>query len=128
MIVFSKSRYADIEFLEGTQEFMQCMEAYFADTQKVSNSFNSIREYFNNTLHFLLYLRADIMGGGHKIPALKDVPSLGSVKKYHGMQMRDFRKGPNKLVPFQYRGNARDLTMQNACDRALEWCLPNSDV
>ncbi|XP_038047683.1 uncharacterized protein LOC119721797 [Patiria miniata] len=81
-------------------------------------------EYFNNTSQFLQYLRADIMAGGLDIPALETIPSFGSVKKYHGMEMRDFREGLNKLVPFQYTLTKRDLNMNNARERAVEWCLP----
>ncbi|XP_038047659.1 uncharacterized protein LOC119721772 [Patiria miniata] len=83
-------------------------------------------DYFNNTSHFLQYLRADIMAGGRGIPALKKIPSFQNVKKYHGMEMRDFRKGLNKLVPFQYLVNKRDLNVNNSLDRAVEWCLPKS--
>ncbi|XP_038047658.1 uncharacterized protein LOC119721771 [Patiria miniata] len=81
-------------------------------------------DYFNNTSHFLQYLRADIMAGGLGIPSLKEVPSFKSVKNYHGMEMRDFRKGLNKLVPFQYLVTKRDLNVKSARDRAVEWCLP----
>ncbi|XP_038047682.1 uncharacterized protein LOC119721796 [Patiria miniata] len=84
-------------------------------------------EYYNNCSYFLQYLRAEIMVGGLGIPILKEVPSFESVKKYHGLQMRDFRKGLNKLVPFQYRVNKRDLNVLNGYDRAVEWYLPNSN-
>ncbi|XP_038048046.1 uncharacterized protein LOC119722095 [Patiria miniata] len=79
---------------------------------------------FNNTPYFLQYLRADIMAGGLGMPSLKKIPSFESVKKYHGMEMRDFRKGLNKLVPFQYQRNKREFNKNNGHDRALEWCLP----
>ncbi|XP_038048045.1 uncharacterized protein LOC119722094 [Patiria miniata] len=85
---------------------------------------NCMFDYFNNTSHFLQYLRADIMAGAFGIPALKKIPSFENVKKYHGMEMRDFRKGLNKLVPFQYLFNKRDLNALNTCHRAVEWCLP----
>ncbi|XP_071800600.1 uncharacterized protein [Asterias amurensis] len=104
----------------------QCMLANFADTQKFKRDFgyNDSREYFNNIPHFLVYLRAEIMGGGLGIPSLKNVPSLSAVMNYNGMQMRDFRKEVNRLVPFQYRVTARDLSMMNGYDRAVEWYLP----
>ncbi|XP_038048044.1 uncharacterized protein LOC119722093 [Patiria miniata] len=85
-----------------------------------------VSDYFNDTSHFLQYLRADIMAGGLGIPSLKDVPSFESVKKYHGMEMRDFRKGLNKLVPFRYLRNKRDLNINNGTDRAVEWYLPKA--
>ncbi|XP_022082386.1 uncharacterized protein LOC110974812 [Acanthaster planci] len=96
-------------------------------TKGIENTFNSITEYYNNTSHFIQYLRADITADGPGVPALQDVPSFETVKKYNGMRMRDFRKGPNKLAPFQYRLNARDLNMLRGYVRALEWCLPKSD-
>ena len=68
------------------------------------------------------------MGGGLGIQPLKDVPSFNTVMTYHGMQMRDFRKKLNRLVPFQYRVNARDLTMMHGYDRAIEWYLPHKDT
>ena len=88
----------------------------------------NVIEYYNTTTHFLHYLRADIMAGGIGISPLKSLPEFSYVKKYHGMQMRDFRKELNRLVPFKYRVNARDITMVNGRERAVEWCLPNSDT
>ena len=67
------------------------------------------------------------MVGGLGMSPLKEVPPFVNVKMYNGMRMRDFRYGLNKLVPFQYRVNARDLTMMNGWDRAVEWCLPQND-
>ena len=66
------------------------------------------------------------MGGGLGIQPLKDVPLFNTVMTYHGMQMRDFRKKLNRLVPFQYRVNARDLTIMNGNDRVIEWNLPHT--
>ncbi|XP_038048056.1 uncharacterized protein LOC119722103 [Patiria miniata] len=108
--------------------FERCKDLCIQDTGTYTNGLNPVREYYDNTIFFLMYLRGDIMGGGLGIPSLKEVPSFESVKKYHGLQMRDFRKGLNKLVPFQYRVNARDLTMMNGSDRAVEWYLPQSDA
>ncbi|XP_022089911.1 uncharacterized protein LOC110978892 isoform X2 [Acanthaster planci] len=111
-----------------TPEFRECILALKLDTGSEVDGFNGLREYFNNTLYFLMYLRGDLMAGGLGIPTLKKVPSFADVKKYSGLQMRDFRNGLNKLVPFQYRVNARDLTMMNGYDRAVEWCLPGSEA
>ncbi|XP_038048057.1 uncharacterized protein LOC119722104 [Patiria miniata] len=119
---------ADIKKAVQTPEFAQCNQALYLDTGKEVDGFNGIREYYDNTICFLMYLRADLMAGGFGIPSLKEVPSFESVKKYHGLQMRDFRKGQNKLVPFQYRVNARDLTMLNGYGRTVEWYLPQSDA
>ncbi|XP_038047660.1 uncharacterized protein LOC119721773 [Patiria miniata] len=107
----------------------QCYITYrtdFPESRSICNC--RLAEYRDNTPYFLQYLRADIMAGGRGIPALKAVPRFVSVKKYHGMEMRDFREGLNKLVPFIYRMNARDLNMLNGSDRAVEWCLPKSDA
>ncbi|XP_038048053.1 uncharacterized protein LOC119722100 [Patiria miniata] len=111
------------------QRIQGCNDAYSIDCNRLRfPGHNNTRDYFNNTPQFLQYLRADIMAGGLGIPSLKEVPSFESVKKYHGLQMRDFRKGQNKLVPFQYRLNARILNMMNGYDRAVEWCLPQSSA
>ncbi|XP_038048048.1 uncharacterized protein LOC119722173 [Patiria miniata] len=110
-------------------KFLECGAAFSEDTQKnYPIGPSNLREYDDNTSYFLQYLRADIMAGGRGIPALQAVPTFMSVKKYHGMEMRNFRTGLNKLVPFMYRKNARDLTMLNGSDRAVEWCLPKSDA
>ncbi|XP_022089909.1 uncharacterized protein LOC110978891 isoform X2 [Acanthaster planci] len=112
-----------------SDKFQECSAAFCEDTKKdFPLGPNNLREYHNNTSYFLQYLRADIMAGGRGIPPLEDVPSFGSVKGYNGMQMRNFRKGMNKLIPFMYRKNARDLTMMNGSDRAVEWCLPESQA
>ena len=126
---------ADFEFLQSTQEFQKCCAAYCLDTARPVHDllltfdigFNSLREYYNNTSCFLVYLRADIMGGGLGVRPLQDVPWLKTVMKYHGMRMRDFCKERNRLVPFQYRVNARDLNMMIGCERAVEWCLSQTD-
>ncbi|XP_071807525.1 uncharacterized protein [Asterias amurensis] len=94
--------------------------------RNMSMDVNNHREYFNNTHWFLAYLRADIMGGGIGIPAMDHVPTLNEVKSYNGMQMRDFRKVRNRLVPFQYRSNARKIALLNGMDRNVEWYLPGS--
>ncbi|XP_038048058.1 uncharacterized protein LOC119722105 [Patiria miniata] len=119
---------ADIKKAVDTPELAQCNQASYLDTGKEADDINGIREYYDNTICFLMYLRAHLLAGGLGIPPLKDVPSFESVKKYHGLRMRDFRKGLNKLVPFQYRVNARDLTKLNGYGRAVEWYLPQSDA
>ncbi len=107
----------------------QCIITNFADTQKLKSDFgyNDSREYFNNISRFLVYLRADIMGGGLGMPSLKNVPSLSTVMNYNGMQMRDFRKELNRVVPFKYRTNVRGLNPVNGFERVVEWCLPDTD-
>ena len=121
---------------ESHEQFHKCYLAYCSDTgspvhqiliKPFDIGYNSMREYYNNTSCLLLFLRADIRAGGLGIRPLKDVPSFNTVMTYHGMRMRDFRKELNRLVPFQYRVNARDLTMMNGYDRAVEWCLPHTD-
>ncbi|XP_022092712.1 uncharacterized protein LOC110980389 [Acanthaster planci] len=82
-------------------------------------------EYFNNTHWFLAYLRANMMAGSLHIPELDHIPSLKEAMKCEGLQMRDFRKEINRLVPFQFRVNARSLTSPTGAERAVEWYLPS---
>ncbi|XP_022082385.1 uncharacterized protein LOC110974811 [Acanthaster planci] len=135
---FDSIHSAYAPYLQGSQRD-KAVHAFFQDmvpschwkgVQPTFNGFmthHSFTEYYNNTPHFLQFLRADFMAGGPGVPARQDVPSFETVKKYNGMRMRDFRKGPNKLAPFQYRLNARDLNMLRGYVRAVEWCLPKSD-
>ncbi|XP_033646978.1 uncharacterized protein LOC117306601 [Asterias rubens] len=113
-----------------------CTEAYIQDTGRnladllvldTDVAPSTLLEYFDNAPHFVGYLRAQIMAGGLGIPPLTYLPSNGEVMKYNGLEMRDFRKKLNRLVPFQYRTNARDLTRITATDRAVEWYLPHTD-
>ncbi|XP_038047619.1 uncharacterized protein LOC119721694 [Patiria miniata] len=85
-------------------------------------------EYYNNTHWFLAFLRTEIMAGGVGIPVMDHVPKLSEVMQYEGLRMRDFRKERNRLVPFQYRVNARRITMLRGHERNVEWCLndPNT--
>ncbi|XP_071800599.1 uncharacterized protein [Asterias amurensis] len=106
--------------------------AYFADndvspSQGRPYNPNVVREYHNNTECFLVYLRAEIMAGGHGIPSLKEVPSFGSVMTFSGMQMRDFRKELNRVVPFKLRTNVRGLSPMTGFERVVEWCLPDTE-
>ncbi|XP_033635916.1 uncharacterized protein LOC117296920 [Asterias rubens] len=114
---------ADVMSCQDSKDYVNCVSKDYSDTRK-ANPFCNPREYFNSTPHFLAFLRADIMGGGLSIDASENIPSLNAAMTYNGMQMNDFRKTLNRLVPFQYRVNARDLTMMNGADRAVEWYLP----
>lgn len=114
---------ADVMSRQGSQDYVRCLSADYKDTRKM-NPFCNPREYFNSTPHFLAFLRADIMGGGLGIDPSEAIPSLNAAMTYGGMRMNDFRKTLNRLVPFQHRINARDLTMMNGADRAVEWYLP----
>ncbi len=110
-------------------ELMKVIQLCCQDTgwsRSMAMDVNNHREYFNNTHWFLAYLRADIMGGGIGIPAMDHVPTLNEVKSYNGMQMRDFRKVRNRLVPFQYRSNVRRIALLNGMDRNVEWYLPGT--
>lgn len=113
---------ADVMSRQGSQDYVRCVSTDYADNRK-ANLFCNPREYFNSTPHFLAFLRADIMGGGLGVDASENIPSLNAAMTYNGMRMNDFRKTLNRLVPFQYRVNARDLTMMNGADRAVEWYL-----
>ncbi|XP_071801505.1 uncharacterized protein [Asterias amurensis] len=114
-------------------EYESCIESYCLDTGRDlgNHSFDIGRdnrlEYFDNAPHFIAYLRAQIMAGGLGVQPLTYLPSFGEVMKYNGLQMRDFRKKLNRHVPFQYRVNARDLTLISATERAVEWSLPHTD-
>ncbi|XP_033635672.1 uncharacterized protein LOC117296738 [Asterias rubens] len=126
---------ADLEKLQETPEIWKCFAAYIQDIPQMTHDlpmtfdtgFNSLREYYNITSCFLEYLRADIMAGEIETEPLENVPSLKTTMEYNGMRMRDFRKKQNKIVPFQYRVNARDLNMMIGCNRAVEWCLSLND-
>ncbi|XP_033646972.1 uncharacterized protein LOC117306597 [Asterias rubens] len=117
------------------KEYKRCIVAYCLDTgrdlknllRKFDIGLHTWMDYFDSSAYFLAYLRAQIMGGGFGVPPLTKVPSFGEVMKYNGLEMRDFRKKLNRLVPFQYRVNARDLNVITATDRAVEWCLPHTD-
>ncbi|XP_071801504.1 uncharacterized protein [Asterias amurensis] len=119
----------------GNTEYVYCLASYCLDTGRdcadLKDNFDiglqNWMNYFDNAPHFLAYLRAQIMAGGFGVPPLTNVPSFGEVMKYNGLEMRDFRKKLNRLVPFQYRVNARDLTLISATERAVEWCLPHTD-
>ncbi|XP_033635467.1 uncharacterized protein LOC117296567 isoform X5 [Asterias rubens] len=119
----------------GTEEYNRCIVAYCLDTGrdlknllcKFDIGIDTWMDYYDSSPHFVAYLRAQIMGGGFGVPPLTKVPSFGEVMKYNGLEMRDFRKKLNRLVPFQYRVNARDLNVINVTDRAVEWCLPHTD-
>ncbi|XP_033635457.1 uncharacterized protein LOC117296566 isoform X1 [Asterias rubens] len=118
----------NIKMLMMSPEYVRCEKACREDTDSsMTIGISNLRDYFNNTPHFLLYLRAQIMAGGVGGQPLTNVPSFEEVMKYNGLQMRDFRKKLNHLVPFQYRVNARVLTMMNGNDRAVEWCLQHTD-
>ncbi|XP_022102257.1 uncharacterized protein LOC110985506 [Acanthaster planci] len=95
---------------------------------RLCQDINNHREYYSNIHWFLAYLRAATMAGGVGTPDMDHVPKLNEVMHYGGLRMRDFRKGLNKLMPFQYRVNARRVTMVDGHERNVEWCLPvNND-
>ncbi|XP_071801196.1 uncharacterized protein [Asterias amurensis] len=116
-------------------EYASCIASYCLDTGRdyadLKDNFDigphTWMDYFDNAPYFLAYLRAQIMAGGPGIQPLTNVPSFGEVMKYNGLEMRDFRKKLNRLVPFHHRVNARDLTLISVTDRAVEWCLPHTD-
>ena len=65
--------------MENYLEYKKCCLASCLDTQMEIMGFNNIKEYYNNTSCFLIYLRACIMGGGLGIQPLHDVPSFNTV-------------------------------------------------
>ncbi|XP_033646966.1 uncharacterized protein LOC117306594 [Asterias rubens] len=120
----------------GHKEYVSCLKSCWRDTgrnpaqnpmQANEVSFHMSMEYFDNCPYFIAYLRAQIKAGGFGVQQLTKVPSFGEVMKYNGLEMRDFRKKLNRLVPFHHRVNARDLTIIRTADRAVEWCLPHID-
>ena len=116
---------------KDTTDYKPCMKSYCLDTDRDYNDLNTgpftWMEYFDSSPIFLAYLRAQIMAGGVGVQPLTYLPSFGEVMKYNGLEMRDFRKKLNRLVPFHHRVNARDLTIIRTADRAVEWCLPHID-
>ncbi|XP_022092711.1 uncharacterized protein LOC110980388 [Acanthaster planci] len=117
--------FSDIDIHELTKETMQLCKD---DTGKELSSPLAIShqlEYFNNTHWFLAYLRANMMAGSLHIPELDHTPSLKEAMKCEGLQMHDFREEINRLVPFQFRVNARSLTSPTGAQRAVEWFIPS---
>ena len=53
------------------------------------------------------------------------VPTFQTVRQRNGLLLRDFRRGElNKVVPFQYRRNIRQVNLSRGMERMLEWYWP----
>ncbi|XP_071960723.1 uncharacterized protein [Antedon mediterranea] len=82
-------------------------------------------EYFDNTSLFIRFLRAVFSGttnpnlGHGVVEPIPRFPFTG--KRLEGFKLRDFTKGLNKVIPFQYRQNARLCNIFPAYPRNLEW-------
>ena len=82
-----------------------------------------MQEYFSSTIYLICLLRADLMACDPILPPSKAVP-FQKVMQMEGLQMRDFRRERNRVVPFAYRRNARPINLLRGLERMIEWVLP----
>ena len=83
-----------------------------------------LQEYYNNTVHFKNYLRAEHTA--QNLPQGYPIARWHDVRKVAGLRIRDFSKGElNKVAPFQYRRNIRQVSMlRRHMSRMIEWYIP----
>ena len=84
-----------------------------------------LQEYYNNTTQFKSYLRAEYTA--RNLPRGSPVVKWQDVREMAGLRLRDFssRREINKVVPFQYRRNVRQVSMlRQHISRMIEWYLP----
>ena len=106
--------------MDGTYE--RCLKAASKDTeQHVPISRFWIQEYYNNTVHFVHYLRSDYMCCIKDDPVDLPIVKFQDVRHQEGLRMRDFRRELNKVVPFRFRRNIRPVTLLRGMSRNLEW-------
>ncbi|XP_072038860.1 uncharacterized protein [Amphiura filiformis] len=106
--------------MDGTYE--RCLKAAAKDTeQHVPISRFWIQEYYNNTIYFVHYLRADYMCCIQDDPLDLPLVKFQDVRHQEGLRMRDFRRELNKVVPFRFRRNIRPVTLLRGMSRNLEW-------
>ena len=89
-------------------------------------------EYLNLTNEFLMFLRASLLTScpDKEIAAFKRkkrIPSVKSLASSMGLQIRDFIKNENTVVPFRWALNCRRVVMLRGDERALEWKLVPTD-
>ncbi|XP_072038667.1 uncharacterized protein [Amphiura filiformis] len=81
------------------------------------------QEYMNTIGDFVTFLKADFMACNphNPVPTFQDVTKSSGA----GLRMRDFRRGLNQVVPFQYRRNVRQVNMlRGQMARMVEWYIP----
>ncbi len=106
--------------MDGTYE--RCLKAAAKDTeQHVPISRFWIQEYYNNTVYFVHYLRADYMCCIKEDPTDLPLVKFQDVRHQEGLRMRDFRRELNKVVPFRLRRNIRPVTLLRGMSRNLEF-------
>ena len=106
--------------MDGTYE--RCLKAATKDTtQHVPVSRFWIQEYYNNTIYFVDYLRADYMCCLQEDPTDLPLVKFSDIRHTENMRMRDFRRELNKVVPFRYRRNVRPVTLLRGMSRNVEW-------
>ncbi|XP_068724453.1 uncharacterized protein [Montipora capricornis] len=89
-------------------------------------------EYQNLTSEFMMFLRASLLTScpDKEIAAFKRkkrIPSVKSLASSMGLQIRDFIKNENTVVPFRWALNCRRVVMLRGDERALEWKLVPTD-
>ncbi|XP_072025642.1 LOW QUALITY PROTEIN: uncharacterized protein [Amphiura filiformis] len=92
------------------------------DTGKVIIVPSRYQEYMNNIGNFVTFLKADFLACNphNRIPTFQDIKNSSGA----GLRMRDFRRGLNQVVPFQYRRNVRQVNMlRGQMARMVEWYI-----
>ena len=79
----------------------------------------SIREYINNSNHFLEYLRASFYA--FSSPEHPKLPSPKTLGNDFQLELRNYLRNENRLVFFKLAVNCRRPTMVSGVERALEW-------
>ena len=83
------------------------------DTGTLKDFPGNYQEYFNSTDYFVAYLRAELTASTNmrELMLSETILPFRNVQEASGLRMRDFRRGLNKVVPFQYRHNVRHVSM-----------------
>ena len=120
-----------------------CLDMARLDTNKLQGQklcMDECQEYFDDSAHFINYLRADLLGCQYmsdygatdemmgmiayvqmKLPT-KKLPSYKQVQQCSdGLIMRDFLRELNRVAPWKYRVNARKPSFLGGLFRIVEW-------
>ena len=103
----------------------QVFKRALLDTGKHTTSTDHHQEYFNSIGHFVDFLRADFAACQQQntlsLVTFQEVKMSSGL----GLRMRDFRQELNRIVPFQYRCNVRQVNMlRGQMSRMVEWYIP----
>ena len=118
-------------FMDGTHSF--CQQAAAKDVRHrnhhaLASSRNFLQEYFNYTPFFVSFMRAEMMACEEENSAANKaktkVVSFQQILLTEGLQMRNFRRGLNRVAPFAYRRNARPVNSLPGIERMVEWHSP----